>query len=304
MNKRKNILVTGGSGLVGSQILADVKLSSKDGDLRNWDVTNNIIQKYKPSFVIHAAAKVGGVGGNMKAKGEFYYDNVMINTNVLEACRINNVKKVVSFLSTCIFPDKVEYPLTEKKIHLGPPHSSNYGYAYSKRMLDVQSQMYKEQYGLSYISIIPTNIYGPHDNFNIETGHVVPSLIHKCYIAKLTNTPLEIWGSGEPLREFIYSEDIAKLTEWALHNYNESEPIIFSTSEEISIKKLTTIIANSMGFEGKIIYNTSLPEGQYRKPSDNSKLKSYLPNFQFTPIEEGIKKTTDWFIQNFENARK
>lgn len=301
---KKNILVTGGSGLVGSPIKANIKLSSMDGDLRNWGVVDNIFKKYKPTHVIHAAARVGGVGGNMIAKGEFYYDNVMMNTNVLEACRINNVEKVVSFLSTCVFPDKVEYPLTEQKIHLGPPHTSNYGYAYSKRMLDVQSQMYREQYGVNYVSVIPTNIYGPYDNFNIESGHVIPSLIHKCYLAKLNNVPFKIWGSGKALREFIYCEDIANLTNWALENYNDSEPIIFTTSHEISIRDVVELIVNAFNFKGKVIFDTSKPEGQFRKPSDNSKLKSYLPNFKFTSIETGIKKSVDWFIENYDNARK
>ena len=173
-----------------------------------------------------------------------------------------------------------------------------------KRMLDVQSQMYREQYGVNYISVIPTNIYGPYDNFNIESGHVIPSLIHKCYLAKLNNVPFKIWGSGKALREFIYCEDVANLTNWALENYNDSEPIIFTTSHEISIKNAVELIVNAFNFKGKVIFDTSKPEGQFRKPSDNSKLKSYLPNFKFTSIETGIKKSVDWFIENYDNARK
>ena len=226
-----NTLVTGGTGLVGSTIDADIKLSSSDVDLRDWNSTLKFFEKISPKNVIHCAARVGGVGGNMNAKGEFYYDNIMINTNVLEASRRIGVKKVVSFLSTCIFPDDIEYPLTEKKIHLGAPHKTNYGYAYSKRMLDVQAECYREQYGVDFVSVVPTNIYGPHDNFNINTGHVLPSLLHKCYIANENNTDLEVWGDGSSLREFIYSEDVGKLTNWALNNYDEVEPIIFTTSD-------------------------------------------------------------------------
>jgi len=298
------IMVTGGSGLVGSTINADVKLSSKDADLRNWNETISIFEKYKPKEVIHCAGKVGGVGSNMNYKGEFFYDNIMINTNVLEACRITGVKKVVSFLSTCIFPDDIEYPLTEKKIHIGEPHNSNYAYAYAKRMLDIQSRAYKEQYGVNYTCVIPTNIYGPDDNFNLENGHVLPALIHKCYLAKKNNTDFVIWGSGKPLREFIYSEDVGRLTEWVLHNYEEEEPIIFSTSDEISIGNVAEMVVYYMGFKGKLIFDDEKPDGQFRKPSDNSKLKSYLPDFKFTPIEKGIEKSVNWFIKNYEKARK
>ena len=227
----------------------------------------------------------------------------MINTNVLEACRIYNVKKVVSFLSTCIFPESIEYPLTEKKIHLGAPHWSNYGYAYSKRMLDVQTEVYRDQYKLDFVSVIPTNIYGLNDNFNLDSGHVIPSLIHKCYLAKTNNTEFNVWGSGTPLREFIYSKDIGKLTNWALENYNESEPIIFSTSQEISIKDLVGLIVNIIGFKGDVVWQSDKPDGQFRKPSSNKKLMSYVPDFKFTPIEVGLKETIEHFTQNYPNLR-
>ena len=299
-----NTLITGGTGLVGSSINADIKLSSRDVDLRDWKSTLSLFEDYKPKNVIHCAARVGGLGGNMNYKGEFYYDNIMMNTNVLEASRRVGVEKVVSFLSTCVFPDDVEYPLTEKKIHLGEPHSSNYPYAYVKRMLDIQSRAYKEQYGVNYISVIPTNIYGPKDNFSIDNGHVIPSLIHKCYLAKKLNTDFVVWGSGKPLREFIYSEDVARLTEWALENYNEEEPIIFSTSDEISVGNVAEMIVYYIGFKGKLVFDDEKPDGQFRKPSDNSKLLSYLPDFKFTPMEEGIEKSVNWFIENYEEARK
>jgi len=299
-----SILITGGTGLVGSAIKKGIKLSSKDMDLRDWKSTLDGFKNIKPEKVIHCAARVGGLGGNMNHKGEFFYENIMINTNVLEACRQIGVKKVVSFLSTCVFPDDVEYPLTEKKIHLGEPHSSNYPYAYAKRMTDVQSRAYNEQYGTNYVCVIPTNIYGPNDNFSIDNGHVLPALLHKCYLAKQNNTDLKVWGSGRPLREFIYSEDVAKLTEWALDNYEEQEPIIFSTSQEISIKDIVDIIVDKFNFKGNVVWQTDKPDGQFRKPSDNSKLKSYLPDFEFTSIENGIEQTIDWFVDNYESSRK
>jgi len=279
------------------------KPTSKQFDLKNPENTNRLMLK-KFESIIHCAAKVGGVGGNMNYKGEFFYDNIMINTNVIESARMSGVKNLVAFLSTCVFPDMVEYPLNEKKIHLGPPHFSNDAYAYSKRMVDVQIKAYKEQYGLNYKSVIPTNIYGPNDNYDIQNGHVVPSLIHKCYLARENKTPLSIWGSGKPLREFIFSKDVAKLTEWVLHNYNENEPIILSTSEEVSINDVVGIIVELMNFKGDVIFDSSKPDGQFRKPSDNSKIKNYLSEFQFTPLYTGLKETIEYFEKNYNLVRK
>jgi GDP-L-fucose synthase len=279
-------------------------LSSSEADLRIREDVNHIFKTIKFDGVIHCAGKVGGLGGNMNNKGQFFYDNIMINTNVIESARVNGIKNLVSFLSTCIFPDNVEYPLTESKIHLGPPHFSNDAYAYAKRMADIQIRAYREQYGLNYKSVIPTNIYGFNDNYNIENGHVIPSLIHKCYLARENKTDFEIWGTGKPLREFIFSSDVAKLTEWVLENYNESEPIILSTSEEISIKNVVDIIVELMNFKGNVKWNTDKPDGQFRKPSDNTKIKSYLPNFKFTPLYEGLKSTIDYFEKNYNIVRK
>ena len=297
------LLVTGGKGLVGSAIKADIKLG-REYDLKNPQEANKAIQYHKPTHIIHCAGKVGGVGGNMNYKGEYFYDNLMINTNVIEAARKGGVKNLVCFLSTCVFPDNVEYPLTEAQIHSGEPHSSNYPYAYAKRMADVQINAYREQYGINYTTVIPTNIYGPNDNFSLEHGHVMPMLIHKLYKAKRDKTDFHVWGTGNPLREFIYSKDIARLSEWAVENYNESEPIIFGTSEEISIKNMVDLLVQEFNFKGNVIFDTSKPEGQFRKPSDNSKLRSYLPDFEFTPFEDGIKETVKWFIENYEKARK
>lgn len=297
-------LVTGGTGLVGSTIDADIKLSTKDVDLRDWNKTLELFEYLKPTKVIHCAGRVGGLGGNMNYKGEYFYDNIKINTNVLEASRIVGVKKVVSFLSTCVFPDDVEYPLSEEKIHLGEPHHSNYPYAYAKRMIDIQSRAYTEQYGVNYVSVIPTNIYGPNDNFNLQQGHVMPMLIHKCYLAKINGTDLNVWGTGKALREFIYSEDVGRLTNWVLNNYNDSEPIIFSPSVEVSIGDIVELIVDNLNFKGNVVFDKNKPEGQYRKPSDNSKLKKYLPDFEFTKIEVGMKKTIDWFVENYKRVRK
>jgi GDP-L-fucose synthase len=178
------ILVTGGTGLVGSALKADIKVGS-EFDLRITKNAHSLISIHKPTHIIHCAARVGGLGGNMNYKGEFYYDNIMINTNIIEAARLGGIKKLVCFLSTCIFPDKIDYPLTEAKIHLGEPHSSNYPYAYAKRMADIQIKAYREQYGLDYKCVIPTNIYGSNDiylNFNISGSTHNTCTVVGCFI--------------------------------------------------------------------------------------------------------------------------
>jgi GDP-L-fucose synthase len=300
----KKVLITGGYGMVGSAMESQIKLSRETCDLTNPKQTEKLFQIIKPDGVIHCAGKVGGIGGNSNYKGEYFYDNLMINTNVIEASRKAGVKNLVAFLSTCVFPDKVKYPLTVDQIQLGEPHESNYPYAYAKRMADVQIRAYREQYGINYTSIIPSNIYGPNDNFSLEHGHVMPMLIHKLYLAKQNKTDFVVWGSGKPLREFIYSKDIAKIAEWALFNYEGTDPLIISGDEEISIKDLVGLLVDEFKFKGKVVFDKTKPDGQLRKPSDNSKIKELLPDFKYTPFEQGIKETVNWFIENYDTARK
>mmetsp|Transcript_3980 Transcript_3980/g.7943 ORF Transcript_3980/g.7943 Transcript_3980/m.7943 type:complete len:324 (-) Transcript_3980:135-1106(-) len=312
------VLVTGGTGLVGKAIedfLATeestpekwIFLGSKDGDLRNRADTEAIFEKHKPTHVLHLAAKVGGLFANMKHKVEFFRENILINDNIMECCRIYKVKKLVSFLSTCIFPDKTTYPIDESMLHDGPPHSSNEGYAYAKRLIDTLNRAYAEEYGCNFTAIIPTNIYGPHDNFSINGGHVIPGLVHKCYIAKEKNEPFTIWGSGTPLRQFIYNGDLAELTVWTLRSYNDDPtPITLSVDEkdEVSIKDVALAVAKAMEFEGQVEFDTSKADGQFKKTAANHKLRKFLPDYKFTPIDEGIQKTVDWFVANYEKARK
>ena len=303
----KKILVTGGSGLVGSQFEGDryQKISSKDLNLLDQKSISDYLEKNSNiDSIIHCAARVGGVKANMEYPAEFLYENLKMNSGIIDEATNFGIKNFVCFLSTCVFPDDVEYPLTPEKIHLGPPHSSNYAYAYSKRMADIQIQAYREQYGVNYFSVIPCNIYGPNDNYNLEDGHVVPSLIHKFYLAKKNNTNVTIWGSGSPLREFIYSEDVAKLVEILLETYTGSAPVILSTGNEITIKDLVNLIADIYDYKGEIVWDISKPEGQYRKPSDNSVIKELAPDFKFTPIEKGLRKSIEWFIENYDEARK
>lgn len=307
-------LITGITGLVGSQINGNIiGMNSSVCDLRDKSQTDEFIRYYSDKSIhgknainkiIHCAGKVGGIGSNINYMGEYFYDNIMINTNIIESAKNYGIEKFVGFLSTCIFPDNIDTPLNEKHIHYGPPHISNYGYAYSKRMIDIQIRAYREQYGLKYTSVIPTNIYGPNDNFNINNGHVIPSIIHKCYLARENKTNLTIWGSGKPLREFIYSKDVAFLSNWVLENYDDSEPIILSTSEQISISDIVELIVKTMNFKGRVIFDKEKPDGQLRKKTDNTKLKNLLPNYQFTPFETGIIETIDWFEKNINNIRK
>ncbi len=314
----KIILVTGGSGLVGNAINTIINniinqdewhfISSKDCDLTDFTQTFNIFNKIKPTHVIHLAAMVGGLYKNQSNNLEFFRKNMSINDNVLKCCYEFNVIKCISCLSTCIFPDKTSYPIDETMIHNGPPHVSNFGYSYAKRMIDVLNKgYYSQNKECIFTSIIPTNIYGPYDNFHLEDSHVIPGLIHKLYLAKINNQEEFICsGSGKPLRQFIYSEDLAKLIIWALNNYNSIEPIIFSVdeSDEISIKDLVYLIANKIGYNGKIIFDISKSDGQYKKTASNKKLKEYLPNYKFISLEEGIEKSVIWFINNFNNIRK
>ena len=297
-------LVTGGYGMVGSAMESQIKLSRETCDLTNPKQTEALFRTIRPDGVIHCAGKVGGIGGNSNYKGEYFYDNLMINTNVIEASRKAGVKNLVAFLSTCVFPDDVTYPLTIDQVHLGEPHESNYPYAYAKRMADVQIRAYREQYDINYTSIIPSNIYGPNDNFNLDHGHVMPMLIHKLYLAKKNKTDFTVWGSGKPLREFIYSKDIAKIAEWALYNYEGTDPLIVSGDEEVSIKDLVGMLVDEFKFKGKVIFDKTKPDGQHRKPSDNSLIKELLPDFEYTPFEQGIKETVNWFRENYENARR
>ena len=300
----KKVLITGGGGMVGSAMESPLKLTRDYCDLLNRKQTNRFFSAVKPDGVIHCAGKVGGIGGNSNYKGQYFYENILINTNVIEAARQAGVQNLVSFLSTCVFPDKVSYPLTVDQVHQGDPHDSNYPYAYAKRMADIQIRAYREQYNINYTSIIPSNIYGPNDNFSLEHGHVMPMLIHKLYLAKKTKTDFVVWGSGKPLREFIYSKDIAKIAEWVLFNYKGTDPLIVSGDEEISIKDLVGILVDEFKFKGKVKFDKTKPDGQLRKPSDNSVIKELMPDFEYTPFEKGIKETVSWFIENYESARK
>ncbi|XP_017771127.1 PREDICTED: GDP-L-fucose synthase [Nicrophorus vespilloides] len=311
------ILVTGGSGLVGSAIKSVVEsekadgerwifVTSKDANLCDYDSTKALFEKHRPTKVIHLAAMVGGLFHNMSHNLDFFKNNLNMNNNVLQVSHEMQVKKVISCLSTCIFPDKITYPIDETMVHLGPPHSSNFGYSYAKRMIDVANRAYKQQHGCNFTSVIPCNVFGPQDNYNLESSHVIPGLIRKLHdiISKGGDT-FTVMGTGKPLRQFIYSMDLAKLFVWALRNYEDVEPIIFSVDEsaEISIGEAAEEIARSFDFKGKIIYDTTKADGQFKKTASNAKLRRLHPEFKFTPFKEAIQTSVDWYKQNCSTAR-
>ena len=315
--KKKVILVTGGSGQVGRAIQKVLKtdkkedeewifLSSKDANLLNKADTFAVFQKYKPTHVIHLAATDGGQYAHMGHSCEFFRDNMNMNDNVMEASSSLKIRKLVSCLSTCIFPDKTSYPIDESMIHNGPPHQTNFGFSYAKRMMEVLNRAYNEKSGCLFTSVIPCNIFGPHDNFNITLGHVIPGLINKAYTAKKNGTAFEIWGSGEAMRQFIYNEDLATLFIWAMREYEEIEPIIVAPDEadELVIKDVARMILEAFDFQGEIKFLTEKADGQLKKTASNAKLRKYLPHFQFTANRKAIMETVDWFKDNYHDARK
>lgn len=306
----KTILVTGGSGLVGNairSIICDypcynyIFLDSKMCNLLDYSQVESTFNKYKPDFVIHLAANVGGLYKNMNQKVQMLEDNIFINTNVLRCSHKFGVTKLISCLSTCIFPDKCEYPIDESMLHNGPPHDSNNAYAYAKRLLDIQTKCYNAQYNTKFVTIIPTNIYGPFDNFNLEDSHVLPALIHKCYLAKKNESDFVVKGSGKPLRQFIYSIDLAKLIMKIL-NSEVMESIILSPVEEYSIKEVAETISREFEYP-QLKFDTTFSDGQYRKQVNNSKLMELFPDFKFTPLETGIHLTIKWFNENYPSIR-
>lgn len=301
-------LVTGADGLVGSALREIAGndfhfVTRHDADLTDFSATFSLFSSIKPEKVIHLAAKVGGIGGNLMESADYFRENIQINLNTLESARLTGVRKLVSFMSTCVFPSVGPFPLKSSYLHAGPPHQSNFGYAYAKRMLEVHTRALRYQWKLDYNIAIPCNIYGEHDNFDLIEGHVIPSLIHKAYLAKVKGHPLDVWGDGSPLREFIYAKDVARVTLWMLDHFHDEEPLIISPGSEISIKTLVEKIAATIKFDGEISFDSSKPAGQLRKPSDNSTLLKLLPNFDFTPIEVGISNTVDWFQQNYPKVR-
>lgn len=304
-------LLTGAEGLVGSAIrrLAPknrdlISITRSQVDLTDFQRTLRMVEEIRPDRIFHAAGAVGGLGGNMKHPGEMFRRNILINFNIMEAARLCRTKKLISFMSTCIYPSQTSYPIKARSLHDGPPHYSNFAYAHAKRMQDIQSQAYRTEYGCNFITAVGTNLFGISDNFNLEDGHAVASLIHKIFLAKQNKTPVTVWGSGSPLREFVFADDIAQLSYWAMDHYDSPEPIIFSNGAETSIRELVSQIADCLEFKGEIIFDESKPDGQLRKPSDTAQLQKLHPRFQFTDLRIALQQTIDWFLKTYPNVRK
>ena len=291
-----------------AQVTLDFVVSICDiwTDICSEAETEAIFEKHRPTHVIHLAALVGGLFANMSANCDFFRNNMKMNDNILACSHKHGVQKLVSCLSTCIFPDKTTYPIDESMVHSGPPHPSNFGYSYAKRMIDVQNRAYHEQHGCQFTSIIPCNVFGPHDNFNVQQGHVIPGLINKAHAAKRDGTVFEIWGTGAPLRQFIYSLDLARLTVWVVREYEEIEPIVLATDEEdeVSIKDVAMMVLEAADFKGEVKFLTDKADGQFKKTASNAKLRRYLPNFKFVPTRQAIQETVQWFSDNYDQARK
>lgn len=311
----RRILVTGGSGLVGHGLQSvassypDIELvcvSSKDADLRDPSAVHALLSKHAPlDGIIHCAANVGGLFKNMKYPVEMLEDNLIMNTNILREAHAQNINNVVCILSTCIFPDAIAASGTEMTpthLHEGPPHPSNEGYAYAKRMMEVQCRAYQRQYDRRYFCVVPTNIYGPHDNFHLENAHVVPALIHKAYIAKQQNAEFVVAGDGTPLRQFIYVDDLAHLILKSYLNYEDLQTprMLCPPNAETTIGEVAKIIVESFGIQDRMRFDTTKANGQARKtviPCDET-------DMQYTPLVTGLRKAIAWFIENGTSIAK
>ena len=290
----EELVITGGSGMVGHTF----RRLRPDAVYPTRIQFHNNSYKAEGKNIIHLAAKVGGVKANTDEIGDFYRENSAINQKLLHHAYVANAKKVVSLLSTCVYPDApyVTYPLTENQLHLGPPHSSNFGYAYAKRMVDVMSRAYRQQYGCNFITAIPNNLYGENDNFDLENSHVIPAIIRKVWEAKINEKPfVECWGDGSPLREFTYSEDVAKILLFLLDVYDGPDPVNIGNTEEYSIKEVVGIICDILEYDGRIYWNTDKSSGQHKKPSSNQKLLDLgWKQEWYTSLKNGLTNTCEW----------
>jgi GDP-L-fucose synthase len=299
----KRYLITGGAGLVGTSVPFGLKPTRKEVDLTNYEQLIGYIRDHKITDIVHCAGKVGGVKSNKQFINDFLVENLTINANIIKASR--EVNRATFLLSTCIFPEFAHYPLTEDQIHNGEPHPTNYGYAYAKRMLEVGARSLREQYKVNAKCIIPCNLYGANDNYDMENGHVLPSLIHRCYLSKINNQPFTVWGEGKALREFVFSQDLGRILQM-IHVDEHSTPdmMIVSPGKEWSIREAVEIIISELGFSGELVFDKTKPEGIMRKPTNNTMFTTYFPDFKFTDLKIGLKKTVEDFLVNYPNVRK
>ena len=300
------ILVAGGSGLVGSAIVRAyekinkdvIGISSKDLNLLDRDETFKFIDEIKPSVIIDAAAKVGGIGGNNNYPVEFLSENIRIQSNLMDAAHSSGVEKLLFLGSSCIYPRNCAQPIKEEYILTGELEETNSAYAVAKIAGIELIKSYRKEYGHSWISAMPTNLYGPKDNFDLENSHVMPALIRKILDAKTNNLhEVVLWGTGSPIREFLHVDDLARAVLVCLEKYNDSQHINIGSGIEISIKNLALKIVNQIGYSGKIIWDTNRPDGTPRKVLDVTKISNlgWKPNIS---LDEGIRSTIDWYLEN------
>lgn len=300
------ILVTGGNGFLGQRVVnvlvkKGVKKtnifipSSSRFDLRDRQICKQVVKNV--DLIIHLAARVGGIGYNQKYPGSLFFDNAIMGLQLMEEARLASVKKFVSVGTVCAYPKFTPVPFHEEDLWNGYPEETNAPYGLAKKMMLVQSQAYREQYGFNAIHLIPVNLYGPGDNFHPSSSHVIPALIRKFYEAKLHNLDqVVVWGSGEATREFLYVEDAARAIVLATKLYNESDPVNLGSAFEISIKELAQKIAEIIGFDGQIVFDLEKPDGQPRRKLDTTKAKSFFQFEAATSFPQGLKKTIQWYI--------
>ena len=307
----KSVWVAGHRGLVGSAIVRRLEsepidslitATSDELDLSRQDETEQFVASTKPDVLILAAAKVGGIHANRSAQGEFLYENLMISANAVEAARRNAVERTVILGSSCIYPRESPQPMREDHLLTGPLEATNEGYAVAKIAALELGKMYQRQYGMHAISLMPTNLYGPNDNFELETSHVLPALLRKIHEAKERGEKsIGVWGTGNPRREFLHVDDLADATIFALCNYDGEEHLNVGVGKDISIRELAELIAEIVGWEGDLEFDTSMPDGTPRKLLDVSKLKS-LGWTASIGLREGIRDTYEWYLHNLSLA--
>lgn len=305
---QKRICVTGSRGFLGSHLIEKLRerqcRNLFEADLDRYDLRqlDDIIKMYdetRPDIVIHLAAKVGGIGANQARPGEFFYDNLIMGIQLMEVGRRRKIEKFVALGTICCYPKFTPVPFKEENLWNGYPEETNAPYGLAKKMLLVQSQAYRAQYGFNSIFLMPVNLYGPRDNFDPAVSHVIPALIKKCFDAiDAKREEIVVWGTGQATREFLYVEDCAEGIILATERYDKSEPINLGAGFEITIKDLVNLIARLTGFEGKIVWDTTKPDGQPRRSLDTSKAEKEFGFRAKTPFEEGLKKTIDWYREH------